>query len=107
VAVVAARADDAATAVAARIAAASGEGLIVLGADGNGARRALPSATYLRLPASTPAAVAAALQTTRERLLVIGQPADEAVASGWLRLASERGVPLLIVAGPEAARVSS
>lgn len=106
VVVVATRPDEAAQAVAARIAAAAGEALIVLEAERDAAQ-GLPENALRTRCAPTARAAAAALQATREGLLVVPrsvlsaskEPADEAALADWIQLAAERGIPLLIVDG--------
>ncbi len=114
VAVVATRPDEAAQTVAARIAAAAGEALIALEA-GHDAARGLPANARRIRCAPTARGAAVALQATRESLIVVPRdvlaiskgdvtteskrPADEAALADWIRLAAERGVPLLIVDG--------
>lgn len=127
VVVVATRPEEPAQAVAARIAAAAGEGLIALEAERDAARALPPEARRTRCAPNAQAA-AAALQATRERLIVIprsvlrasqgpssaaqgqiretgGAPsgskptAEEAALLDWIGLAAERGVPLLVVDG--------
>jgi hypothetical protein len=114
VVVVATRPDEAAQSVALQIATAAGEALIVLEAAHDAAHDLPASARRIRC-APTARAVAAALQTTREGLIVVprsvlaapaaakhgglpGRP-DEAVLADWVQLAAERGVPLLVVDG--------
>lgn len=116
VVVVATRPDEAAQAVAARIAAAAGETLVALEAERDAAQGLAANARRTRC-APTARAAAVALQATREGLLVVprsvlsmskaGVPApdpalgkgstEEAALADWIQLAAERGVPLLVV----------
>jgi hypothetical protein len=114
VVVVATSPDEAAQAVAARIAAAAGEALIALEASPDAARGLPPSARRMRC-APTARAAAAALQATRESLIVVprrllyagaghaagasARAPGEAALTEWVRLAAERGVALLLVDG--------
>lgn len=114
VVVVATRPDERAQAVAARIASAAGEALIALEA-GRDAAQGLPASARRMHCAPTARAAAVALQATREGLLVVPGnvltmskgdvpsgpkgTAEEAALADWIRLAAERGVPLLIVDG--------
>jgi hypothetical protein len=114
VVVVATRPGEAAQTVALQIAAAAGEALIALQAADDAAHDMPASARRMRC-APTARAVAAALQTTREGLIVVPRSAlagaaaakpgsppdrpDEAALADWVQLAAERGVPLLVVDG--------
>jgi hypothetical protein len=102
--------DDPSLALAASIAAASGERLIVLASGGPESEqkiaddvRALASGgVTLRLAVrdaqSWREAVHAALGAYREQLLLVSRPAVEADFARYLRLAGERAVPVLVAA---------
>ncbi len=111
VVVVASRPDEAAQTVALQIAAAAGEPLIALEVARDAARGVPASARRMRC-APTARAAAAALQATREGLIVLprsvltaalaaepGGPPDEGALADWVQLAAQRGVPLLAVDG--------